>query len=426
MLLECVRQVRTLRSDWSVTVLMFADGPLRDAVLALGAEVEVVALPSDLAARGDSRWVRADAGAESTTKPIMEARQAFSPSPPAPLPEDGERGGKFKGNAAWHRRFFATKISAVGFFWKLQRAIRRIQPDLIHSNALKANLCLSAIPLRGCPVLWHIHDFYSHRPQVKRLVGLASRRATACVAISKAIADDIQAVAPRLSVRLLENGVDTDHYTPGDGDQKALDRAAGFAESTSAVRVGLVAAYANWKGHDVFLQALARIPDVRGVIVGGPLYSTAGSQWTQGELRTRARELGIVDRVGFIPFQSDTCWIYRSLDVVVHASTRPEPFGLTIAEAMACGRPVVVSASGGAKDLFTDHWDAIGHESGNVESLAKAIEQLAQDANLRLAIGSRARQTAVERFSTARFGRTLVDIYESVLAGKTSTPTPRL
>jgi glycosyltransferase involved in cell wall biosynthesis len=314
-----------------------------------------------------------------------------------------------------HRRFFATKISAVGFFWKLQRAIRRLQPDLIHSNALKANLCLSAIPLRGCPVLWHIHDFYSHRPQVKRLVGLASRRATACVAISKSIADDIQAVAPRLPVLLLENGVDTDHYKPGNGDPNALDRAAGFSESTSATRVGLVAAYANWKGHDVFLQAIARIPHVRGFIIGGPLYTTAGSQWTESELRARAEELGISDRVGFIPFQSDPCWIYRSLDVVVHASTRPEPFGLTIAEAMACGRPVVVSASGGAKDLFTDRWDAIGHESGNVVSLVNAIEQFAQDAHLRQEIGDRARQTAVERFSTARFGKVLVDIYESVL-----------
>jgi glycosyltransferase involved in cell wall biosynthesis len=251
-----------------------------------------------------------------------------------------------------------------------------------------------------------------------RLVGLASRRATACVAISKAIADDILTVAPRLSVRLLENGVDTDHYTPGDGDPEALDRAAGFSESTSAIRVGLVAAYANWKGHDVFLQALTRIPNVRGIIVGGPLYSTVGSQWTEGELRARAQQLGIADRVGFIPFQSDPSWVYRSLDIVVHASTRPEPFGLTIAEAMACGRPVVVSASGGAKDLFTDQLDAIGHESGNVESLAKAIEQFVNDTNLRQAIAARARQTAVERFSTKRFGRELIEIYENISVGR--------
>ncbi len=399
-LLECVRQIRSLRPDWSVTVLMFAEGPLRDAVAALGADVEVVSLPGELAAAGDSRFVRADARRASNKSQFLHDDKTV----------------RDKKRTAWHQRFFATKISAVGFFWKLQQTIRRIQPDLIHSNALKGNLCLSAVPLRGCPVLWHIHDFYSHRPKVQRLVRLASRRATACLAISKAIAHDIHAVAPNLAVQLLENGVDTDHFQPGEGDQIALDRAAGFSEPTSEVRVGLVATYANWKGHDVFLQAIARLPNTRAVIVGGPIYTTAGSQWTESELRAKARDLGIANRIGFIPFHPDPLWIYRSLDIVVHASTRPEPFGLTIAEAMACGRPVVVSASGGANDLFTDQWDAIGHVSGDIESLAKAIEQLSNDANLRQLIGSRARQTAVERFSTTRFGRTLVDIYESVLA----------
>jgi len=449
---------------------MFAEGPLRNAVMALGAEVEVVPLPGDLAAAGDSRFVRADRRRESLTKPIVEEPRTSNASPPAPLPdgdrpaldpsihwmarpessmgvesllatpsrpsktqgvppdtkpdtkpddlEDVEMGASRLKGTAWHHRFFATKISAVGFFWKLQQTIRRIQPDLIHSNALKGNLCLSAVPLRGCPVLWHIHDFYSHRPKVQRLVRLASRRATACLAISKSIVSDIQSVAPNLAVHLLENGVDTDHFSPGEGDRTALDRAAGFSESSSTVRVGLVATYANWKGHAVFLQAIARLPNVRAVIVGGPIYTTAGSQWSVDELRAKATELGIGDRVGFISFQSDPVWIYRSLDIVVHASTRPEPFGLTIAEAMACGRPVVVSAAGGANDLFTDQHDAIGHESGNVESLAKAIGQLANDANLRQMIGRQARQTAVERFSTTRFGKRLIDIYESVLVGQ--------
>ncbi len=417
-LLECVRQVRILRPDWSVTVLMFAEGPLRDAVMRLGASVEVVALPSELAAAGDSRFVTVDSQRELPKKSSL----------PEPLTRNsGERESSNKSQflhddktvddkkrTMWHRRFFATKLSAVGFFWKLRQTIHRIQPDLIHSNALKSHLCLTAILLRGCPVLWHIHDFYSHRPKIQRLVRLASRRATGCLAISPAIASDIHSVAPKLVVHLLENGVDTEHFQPGDGDVIALDREAGFSEPTSAIRVGLVATYANWKGHDVFLQAIARVPNVRAYIIGGPIYTTSGSQWSEDELREMARKFGVADRVGFIPFQSDPLWIYRSLDVVVHASTRAEPFGLTIAEAMACGRPVVVSASGGANDLFTDQWDAIGHESGNVESLARAIELLAADAELRQSIGQRARQTAIERFSTSRFGRTLVDIYQSV------------
>ena len=54
----------------------------------------------------------------------------------------------------------------------------------------------------------------------------------------------------------------------------------------------------------------------------------------------------------------------RALDVVVHASTQPEPFGLVIAEAMACGRAVVVSSGGGAAEIVTPGEDALVHEVG--------------------------------------------------------------
>ena len=66
------------------------------------------------------------------------------------------------------------------------------------------------------------------------------------------------------------------------------------------------------------------------------------------------------DSVGFVPFVEDPVPVYRALDVVLHASTQPEPFGLTVVEAMACGRAVVVSAAGGAAELFTDGVDALG------------------------------------------------------------------
>jgi len=64
----------------------------------------------------------------------------------------------------------------------------------------------------------------------------------------------------------------------------------------------------------------------------------------------------IENRVGFVPFQDNPADVYRALDIVVHASTKPEPFGRTIVEAMACGKPVIAAQTGGAAELFThDH-----------------------------------------------------------------------
>ena len=155
------------------------------------------------------------------------------------------------------------------------------------------------------------------------------------------------------------------------------------------IRVGLVATYANWKGQDVFLDALARLPSsgplVRGYVIGGPIYATAASQFTLDELQQRAAANGLDGRVGFIPFQTDTADVYRMLDVVVHASVRPEPFGLTNVEAMSCGKPVIVSAAGGAVELFTPDVDGLGHAPGDTAGLAAAIARLCAAPNSRSA-----------------------------------------
>jgi glycosyltransferase involved in cell wall biosynthesis len=104
----------------------------------------------------------------------------------------------------------------------------------------------------------------------------------------------------------------------------------------------------------------------------------------------------------------------RALDVVVHASTQPEPFGLVIAEAMACGRAVITSATGGAAELVRPEQDAVTHAPGDANDLARAIARLAADAHLRRDLGAQARIAACERFHPDRMARELVDLYEQV------------
>src|SRR5258708_38701834 len=88
----------------------------------------------------------------------------------------------------------------------------------------------------------------------------------------------------------------------------------------------------------------------------------------------------------------------RALDVVVHASTQPEPFGLVIAEGLATGRAVIVSAGGGANELVTDGVDALTHTPGDAESLARCIERLAGDPALRRRLGAARRAAALRPF----------------------------
>jgi glycosyltransferase involved in cell wall biosynthesis len=100
---------------------------------------------------------------------------------------------------------------------------------------------------------------------------------------------------------------------------------------------------------------------------------------------------------------------------VVHASTQPEPFGLVIAEAMACGRPVVVSAAGGAAELIDDGRDALAVPPADVEAMSRAIAHLAADPELRARLGAAGREAAERDFDRARLARQVAPIYRAIV-----------
>jgi len=106
----------------------------------------------------------------------------------------------------------------------------------------------------------------------------------------------------------------------------------------------------------------------------------------------------------------------RALDVVVHASTQPEPFGLVIAEGMASGRAVIVSRAGGAEELVTDGVDALSHTPGDVADLAQSLERLIADPALRARLGAAARQSALRQFDPDVFTRAFIAVYQQARA----------
>ena len=315
-------------------------------------------------------------GAERSLLAWMKAVQEAYPSAPLHLlvPSDGlfarrarelgidvgvvpipEAVGQLGESALHGRRLvaglrLAARMAAAGpgaarYILRLRAALRRLKPDLIHSNGIKTHLLVRLAAPSKTPVVWHIHDFIGHRPLMARAVAWASSSCKIAVAVSEAVAADARTLMPKLPIRVIYNVTDVDHFSPGPGDGDRLDAMAGLPQAEAGtVRIVLVATYAHWKGQDVFLEGAAKAvgsantPPLRFYVVGGPIYKTAGSQFTQAQLRAQAQTLGLGSRVGFIGFQDDPAIIYRAADIVVHASTRPEPFGLTIIEAMACGR----------------------------------------------------------------------------------------
>ena len=381
-LLTLLGAMRTSRPGWAITVVTPSHGPLIDRCEAIGVRAVAVPYPSALTALGET--------------------------------------------GATGRRRTATKVRFVGqglqaaatlpqYITALRRTLRELEATVVHSNGVKAHVSAALAKPAGVRLVWHLHDYVQSRPFSAVLLRRLAHRADAIVANSNSVlADAATALAAHHDMRRIYNAVDLSRFDP-EGPAADLAAASGLSAAPSGVRIGLVATFARWKGQDVFIEAIGRLahrPELRAYIVGGPVYETSGSQWSPDELRRRAEERGLSDVLGFTGHVADVPGVLRALDVVVHASTAPEPFGMAIAEGMAAGRPVVASRSGGAAELFDDRVTAIGHTAGDAGELASKLDELISDASLRQRVGAAARCAAHQRFAPARMAAEFGEVYE--------------
>ncbi len=301
---------------------------------------------------------------------------------------------------------------------RLFRALNEAAPDLLHTNGFKMHVLGLWARRRRVPVLWHIHDHVVSRPIMARLLRSHAGWCAGAVTNSHRVADDLRSICgSRLKIYPIHYGIDLKDFSPT-GPVLDLDALSKMPPANPAtVRVGLLATMARWKGHAVFLRALSLLPaslPIRAYVVGGPLYQTEGSELCLADLRALAAEMGIANKVGFTDFVDEPAAAIRALDIVVHASTEPEPFGRVIGEAMACGRAVIASHAAGAWELFTAGADALTHPPGDAALLAERIATLAANAELRASLGKSGRLTAERRFERGRPARQMIPIYRAL------------
>ncbi|MBK1988958.1 glycosyltransferase family 4 protein [Sphaerospermopsis aphanizomenoides BCCUSP55] len=367
------------KPDIQIYLIAGTDGAMISQAEKLGVEVKVLKLPEGFNQLGDSAL-------QGSSKIIGKIKLLFQLVSLAP--------------SLWQ------------YLQEFRQTIELINPNIIHTNGIKANLITSLAGIKNIPVIWHIQDFYGARPLVAKLLKWSRKKATIAIAISQSVAEDVKKTLPGLPVEVIYSAINIHYFSPP--NSPAINSLA-----NCPIKVGLVATFARWKGHDIFLEAASEIiktyPEINVgfCIVGGAIYKTRGSQFSEQELKEKATHLNIADKVDFLGFQEDIAAIYRSLDIVVHASTQPEPFGLAIVEAMACGKPVIVSQAGGAAELFTHNYDAVGVPPGEPKALAAAIVDLLNNPEKRQLLSEQARYTVTERFSHERLGEQILSVYKN-------------
>jgi glycosyltransferase involved in cell wall biosynthesis len=271
------------------------------------------------------------------------------------------------------------------------RLFKQLGVRVVHTNSLKAHVVGGlAGRAAGARVLWHVRDHisapYLPPPAAAAMRMLARTVPHRVVAVSRSAARTVG----RPDVHVLHQGV-------------PLPQAQPPRREDGRLRVGLIGRIAPWKGQDVFLAAAARVarslPQAEFVVVGAPLF---GEHAFERALHRRAERDDLAGRVHFAGFTEDVWPLYRTLDVVVHASTLPEPYGNVILEAMASCVPVVAARAGGVVEIVDDGRTGMLVPPGDAAALAAALELLLRDPVLRRRLADAGRAEVEGRFSLER------------------------
>jgi glycosyltransferase involved in cell wall biosynthesis len=199
-------------------------------------------------------------------------------------------------------------------------------------------------------------------------------------------------------------------------DSVLAPEAARARPGDGELRFGMVGRIAPWKGQDLFLRAFAEAfpsGSERAVVVGEPMF---GEQDFERELHALADELGLSERVEFRGFREDVWEELARLDVLVHASTIPEPFGQVVLEGMAAGLPVIAPDEGGPTDVIDDGASGVLFTSRDRGALAAAMSSLAADGEARGRLGTTAR-SRVQAYDPRALAGRYERLYEQ-LAGR--------
>jgi glycosyltransferase involved in cell wall biosynthesis len=272
--------------------------------------------------------------------------------------------------------------------------------DVIYANSQKAFVVgVFAAALSRRKLVWRLRDVLSaaHFSATLRRVAvfLANWKASRVIANSTATGAAFAAVggdAGKISVAY--PGIDEVPFAAINPLAIAAIRAE--INAGDATLIGVFGRLSEWKGQSVFIDAMAKLPGAVGVIVGGPLF---GHEAYAAELNDKVAALGLQSRIRFLGFRKDIPELMTAMDIIVHSSIAPEPFGRVVVEGMLAGKPVVASAAGGVLEIIAHGVTGWLYEPGNADALGRTLREILDDKAHAAGIAEAGRQHAQKTFT---------------------------
>lgn len=279
--------------------------------------------------------------------------------------------------------------------------------DIVHANSQKAfvTACIARL-MGGKPVIWHLHDIITadHFSSFNRKIAifLSNIAVSALVAPSQAVIDAYKSLGGRVRhCQVVHNGISSEPFDQVQAADLTQVRASlNLPQDTPLI--GLFSRLSPWKGQDVLLAAARILPaHVHFLIVGSALFGE--DEYAEKLQAQSAADPLLNDRVHWLGFRKDVPLIMSACNVIVHASSQPEPFGLVCLEGQLSRRPVIATAAGGMVEMLDDGHTGLLIPPGDVHALASAIQTLLDNPVQAAEMGKRGRLRAEHDFSPSQF-----------------------
>lgn len=180
---------------------------------------------------------------------------------------------------------------------------------------------------------------------------LATERVDASIAVSDAILQNLfKYKFKSKAMELIYDGVDPVLFE-GPFYQDEIKKELNIPLDGKVI--GIIGNVRHWKGQKYFIESFKllapRYPDLYGLIIGG--WSEMDQDYL-GALQQIVKNAGLENRIQFLGYRKDTPALLSILDVFVHASVQPEPFGMVLLEAMAARVPIIATRFGGPIEIL--------------------------------------------------------------------------
>lgn len=298
--------------------------------------------------------------------------------------------------------------------FRLAALLRREQVSLVHLNnsIIKNHAWMIASLLAGIPCITHERGI--NQRFLTRAVVLA-RSLKAIICISSAVQENFRSLGlGGLPLVTVHNALDPSEMRI---TRSRADICAELGLPVERRLVGMIGNIKEWKGQEVVVRAMAQIrerfPNVTCLLIGD---TSAADLEYRARLDAMIKEFDLDDRVRITGYRKDVPNYINALDIQIHASIEPEPFGRVLLEGMALAKPLVASDGGAVPEIVVDGQTGLIFQSGNADALAACLSDLLASPTVAQTMGQAGHRRLLQDFSIEQHVSQVQSIYARLIA----------